>query len=194
MDEKGKRADAGARATGEAERPTKGLRITGPIPEVAGPITEAYEGDPHKLAQQLNVLRAGELAAELLYRHHAYVAVSLAMPGVKAEFLEHAAQEAKHADMLAVRIQQLGGDPIFDPQDIARGAEQLKVDFGEPRTLEEMVRFNYQVERRQIVAYTRMIREVAFHDPTTRRVLEDILIDTEHHATELADLLAKKSH
>lgn len=193
MQEKGKREGAGAPATTSAARPATGMRITGPIPEI-GAITDAYEGDPKKLAAQLNVLRAGELAAELLYRHHAYVAVSLAMPGVKAEFLEHAAQEAKHADMLAVRIQQLGGDPIFDPQDIARGAEQLKVDFGDPQTLEEMVQFDYQVERKQIVAYTRMIREVAFHDPTTRRVLEDILIDTEHHATELADLLAKKSH
>lgn len=161
---------------------------------VIGPITEAYEGDPKVLAGQLNVLRAGELAAELLYRHHAYVAVSLAMPGVKAEFLEHAAQETRHADMLAVRIQQLGGDPIFDPLDIARGAEQMRVEFGDPQTLEEMIQFDLDVERRQIIAYTRLIREVAFHDPTTRRVLEDILIDTEHHATDLADLLAKKSH
>ncbi len=171
----------------ETQRRASGVRIIGPI-------TEAYEGDPKVLAGQLNVLRAGELAAELLYRHHAYVAVSLAMPGVKAEFLEHAAQEAKHADMLAIRIQQLGGDPIFDPQDIARGAEQMRVEFGDPNSMEEMIQFDFEVERRQIVAYTRLIREVAFHDPTTRRILEDILMDTEHHATELADLLAKKSH
>jgi bacterioferritin len=168
-------------------RAATGFRITGPI-------TEAYEGDPKLLAAKLNVLRAGELAAELQYRHHAYVAVSLAMPGIKAEFLEHAAQEAHHADLLATRIQQLGLDPIFDPKDIATGAEKMRLELGDPQTLQEMIAFNYQVERRQIVAYTQLIREVAFHDPTTRRILEDILIDTEHHAAELADLLAKRSH
>lgn len=159
-----------------------------------GAITEAYEGDPKLMIQRLNALRASELASELQYRHHAYMAVSLSMPGVKAEFLEHAAQEAHHADLLAKRIQQLGGDPIFDPAEIAKCVDDLKLELGDPQTLEEMIVYNHGVERRQIVAYTNLIREVAFHDPTTRRMLEDILIDTEHHAAELADLLAKQSH
>jgi bacterioferritin len=141
---------------------------------------------------KLNLLRAEELVTELIYRHQAYIAVSLAMPGVKAEFEEHAAQEAEHAEKLAIRIQQLGGSPVFDPKEIAKGADALRIQFGEPSTLEEMLAFDLQIERKQIVQYTRMIREVAFHDPTTRRMLEDILIDTEHHATDLADLLAKK--
>lgn len=158
---------------------------------LAGAVTEAYACDPKAMVDKLNLLRAEELVAELVYRHHAYVAVSLAMPGVKAEFEEHAAQEAKHADMLAIRIQQLGGSPVFDPKEIARGADTLKVELGEPSTLEDMIVFDLKVERRQIVQYTRLIREVAFNDPTTRRILEDILIDTEHHATELADLLSK---
>lgn len=158
-----------------------------------GPITEAYEGDPKALADKLNLLRGSELVAELQYRHHAYIAVSLAMPGVKTEFLEHAAQEAKHADRLAVRIQQLGGSPMFDPHEIARSAEKLRLELGEPKTLEEMIRFDHQIERQQIVSYTRLIREVGFHDSTTRRILEDILADSEHHAAELADLLAKQA-
>lgn len=155
-------------------------------------VTEAYEGDPKALVDKLNLLRAEELVTELIYRHQAYIAVSLAMPGVKAEFEEHAAQEAEHAEKLAIRIQQLGGSPVFDPKEIAKGADALRIQFGEPSTLEEMLAFDLQIERKQIVQYTRMIREVAFHDPTTRRMLEDILIDTEHHATDLADLLAKK--
>lgn len=169
-------------------------RAEAPKITVIGPITEAYEGDPRALVEKLNVLRGGELVAELQYRHHAYMAVSLAMPGVKAEFEEHAAQEALHADKLAQRIQQLGGDPIFDPRDIAKGADQMRLEIGDPQTLEEMIAFNHQVERRQIVAYQRLIREVGFHDPTTRRMLEDILIDTEHHCAELGDLLAKQAH
>lgn len=175
----------GAKSTAQTGTP----RVT-----IMGPITEVYEGDPAVLAAKLNVLRAGELAAELQYRHHAYVAVSLAMPGVKAEFLENAAQEAHHADLLAQRIQQLGADPVFNPSDIARGADKMRLELGDPQTLEEMIKFNHEVERRQIVAYTLLIREVAFHDPTTRRVLEEILMDTEHHASELADLLKRRAH
>ena len=167
---------------------------TAPRITLMGPITEAYEGDPQKLVEKLNTLRASELVAELQYRHHAYMAVSLNMPGVKAEFLEHATQEAQHADMLAKRIQQLGGDPVFNPMEIAKLAERMKLEIGDPQTLEEMIAFDFQFERRQIVDYQRLIREVAFHDPTTRRMLEDILIDTEHHAAELNDLLSKKSH
>lgn len=159
-----------------------------------GAITEAYEGDPKVMIDKLNALRASELASELQYRHHAYMAVSLSGPGVKAEFLEHATQEAHHADLLAKRIQQLGGDPVFDPADIAKLIEEIKLELGDPQTLEEMITYNYGVERRQIVAYTRLIREAGFHDPTTRRMLEDILIDTEHHAAELADLMSKKAH
>ena len=155
-------------------------------------ITEAYEGDPQALVNKLNLLRAEELVTELIYRHQAYIAVSLAMPGVKAEFEEHAAQEAQHAEKLAIRIQQLGGSPVFDPKEIAKGADALRIEFGEPSTLEEMIAFDLQIERRQIVQYTRLVREVGFHDPTTRRILEDILYDTEHHATDLGDLLAKK--
>jgi bacterioferritin len=155
-------------------------------------VTEAYEGDPRALVDKLNLLRAEELVTELIYRHQAYIAVSLAMPGVKAEFEEHAAQEAEHAEKLAIRIQQLGGSPVFDPKEIAKGADALRIEFGEPSTLEEMLAFDLKIERKQIVQYTRLIREVGFHDPTTRRMLEDILIDTEHHATDLADLLAKK--
>jgi bacterioferritin len=164
------------------------------ITMLQGAITEAYQCDPVQMVAKLNALRATELAAELQYRHHAYMAVSLSAPGVKAEFLEHAAQEAHHADLLAVRIQQLGGDPIFDPHDIAQVVEQLKLELGDPQTLEEMIAYNLKVERRQIVLYTNMVREVAFKDPGTRRILEDILIDSEHHAAELADLINKKAH
>lgn len=175
----------------QAQTKTEGTpRIT----MLEGAVTEAYVGDPQAMIDQLNILRATELASELQYRHHAYMAVSLSMPGVKAEFEEHAAHEAKHADLLAKRIQQLGGDPIFDPAEVAKVIEDIKLELGDPQTLEEMIKYNLGVERRQIVAYTKMVRQVGFDDPTTRRLLEDILIDSEHHAAEMHDLLSRKAH
>lgn len=170
------------------EQATGEPRIT-----ILGPITEAYEGDPMALVAELNRLRAGELVAELQYRHHAYMAVSMAMPGIKAEFEEHAAQEAHHADLLANRVHELGGDPVYDPCEVGRLAEELHMKWGSPKTLVEMIKFDYQLERLQIVEYTRLIRQVAFHDPTTRRILEEILADTENHAAEMADLLMPKN-
>lgn len=158
-----------------------------------GPITDEYRADAQDLITKLNNLRSTELVAELQYKHHAYMAVSMLLPGVKEEFLEHAAAEAKHADILAERIQQLGGVPVFRPEDIARQANKQHVQASEAPTLEGMIRENLEVEREQIKAYTALIREVGFDDPTTRRCLEVILQETELHASELRDLLQRKA-
>jgi bacterioferritin len=56
-----------------------------------------------------------------------------------------------------------------------------------------MVREDLELERAQVNAYTAFIREVGFKDPTTRRLLEDILKDTEHHAAELRDMLSSRA-
>lgn len=157
-----------------------------------GPITEEYRADAEDLVAKLNNLRSTELIAELQYKHHAYMAVSMLLPGVKNEFLEHAAAEARHADMLAERIQQLGGVPVFRPEEIAKQANKQHVQAQESQTLEGMIRENLEVEREQIKAYTALIREVGFDDPTTRRVLEVILQETELHASELRDLLQRR--
>jgi bacterioferritin len=70
----------------------------------------------------LNELRSTEITSYLQYKQHAYMAVSLFSPGFKDEITVHANQELEHADMLAERIQQLGGVPIFDPEEIAEKA------------------------------------------------------------------------
>ncbi len=46
-----------------------------------------------------------------------------------------------------------------------------------------------RLERQQVAAYTTLIREIGDSDPTTRRLLLEILADTERHASELADYL-----
>ncbi len=158
-----------------------------------GPITEEYQADAEDLVKKLNRLRGTEIVAQLQYKHHAYMAVSMLLPGVKAEFLEHAAAEEKHADMLAERIQQLGGVPVFKPEEIALEAGCQHIQASEAPTLAGMIQEDLAVEREQIKAYTALIREVGFTDPTTRRVLEDILMETERHASELRDLLSQRA-
>ena len=83
-----------------------------------GAITEAYQADPQQVISALNRLRATEVTSYLQYKQHAYMAVSLFAPGLKDDFEAHATLELQHADLLAQRIQQLGGVPIYSPVDI----------------------------------------------------------------------------
>jgi bacterioferritin len=156
-------------------------------------VTEEYQADVATVIRRLNELRSTELCSYLQYKHHAYMAVSLMGPAVREEFLEHADEELRHADMLAERVQQLGGVPIFDPAEIAEKAARVHVTVSQGTTLEQMVREDLELERKQVNAYMRFIREVGFSDPTTRRILEEILKDTEHHANEMRDMLISQA-
>lgn len=156
-----------------------------------GAITEEYHADPQQVVHELNRLRATEITSFLQYKQHAYMAVSLLAPGLKNDFEAHAAIELQHADMLADRIQQLGGVPIFTPHDIASKAAEVGVQPEQGPTLEDMVVENLFLERRQIAAYTALIRTLGDRDPTTRRLLMSILAETEQHASELADYLKR---
>jgi bacterioferritin len=156
-----------------------------------GPITDEYQADPQQIIRALNQLRATELASFLQYKQHAFMAVSLLSPGLKSDFESHATTELQHADMLAERIQQLGGVPVYQPTEIASKAAEAGVHPQQGATLSQMVSENLMLERQQVAAYTALIREVGDTDLTTRRILMDILIDTEKHAAELADYLKR---
>jgi bacterioferritin len=158
-----------------------------------GPITSEYQADPRQIVYELNHLRATEITSFLQYKQHAYMAVSLLAPGLKDDFEAHATLELQHADRLATRIQQLGGVPIFNPAEIATKAAEVGVRPEQGATLTDMVIENLLLERRQVAEYTVLIREIGDRDPTTRRLLVDILADTEQHASELADYLKRQA-
>jgi bacterioferritin len=154
-----------------------------------GAITEAYQADPQQVIDELNRLRATEVTSYLQYKQHAYMAVSLFAPGLKDDFETHATLELQHADLLAQRIQQLGGVPIYSPVDIAAQAASVGIRPEQGPTLREMIIENLMLERQQVAAYTTLVRAIGEQDPTTRRLLLEILADTERHASELADYL-----
>lgn len=158
-----------------------------------GPVTDQYLAEPKNIASSLNRLRSTEIASYLQYKQHAYMAVSLFSPGLKAEFESHAAQELIHADRLATRIQQLGGVPIFDLRELAGKAATIGIQPEQGTTLREMIVENLLLERRQIEAYTALIREVGDKDLVTREILLDILAESEAHASELSDFLKRTS-
>jgi len=158
-----------------------------------GPVTRQYLAQPRYVVSSLNRLRSTEITSYLQYKQHGYMAVSLLSPGLKTEFEAHAERELAHADRLATRIQQLGGVPIFDLQELAGKAAAIGVHPEQGTTLTEMVIENLLLERRQVEAYTALIRELGDKDLITREILLGILAETETHASELADFLKRSS-
>ncbi len=135
----------------------------------------------------LNDALATEWVCVLRYRRHHFTAKGLAAPQVADEFLVHANEELGHADRLARRIVQLGGEPDFMPSTLLARSH---APYDESMALSDMIVCNLAAERVAIEAYGQMIRMVGTKDPTTRRLLEDILAQEQAHAEELADWLA----
>ena len=99
----------------------------------------------------------------------------------------HANEEAAHADRLAKRIVQLGGEPDFSPDTLSQRSHAA---YDESKDLKAMIKANLIAERVAIEAYSQLIALVGDQDSTTRRLLEDILSDEQEHAEELKDWLA----
>lgn len=152
-----------------------------------GAVTEGYTADREEILRLLNESLATELVCTLRYKRHYYMATGLKASTAADEFLEHANQELEHADKLAERITQLGGEPDFNPDNLSRNSHAQYVA---GNTLKEMVYEDLVAERIAIDSYREIIQYIGESDPTTRRIFEDILAQEEEHADDMADILA----
>ncbi len=153
-----------------------------------GAVTPSSSAWTQDIIRLLNDSLATELVCVLRYKRHHFTAQGLASPAIAAEFLVHANEEAAHGDRIAKRIVQLGGDPDFSPTTLLARSHAA---YDASHDLQSMLRSNLTAERIAVESYRQLIALVADKDPTTRRLLEDILADEETHADELADWLAK---
>ncbi len=151
-----------------------------------GAITETYSADRKQVIKLLNDALATEWVCVLRYMRHYYMASGMLADAVKGEFLEHAQQEQAHADKLAERIVQLGGEPDLDPATLTARSH---AEYKEGKDLRDMVKENLVAERIAIDSYREMINYIGDRDTTTKRILESILAQEEEHADEFADLL-----
>jgi bacterioferritin len=151
-----------------------------------GAITPSYGPWRDDVVKLLNDALATELVCVLRYKRHYFTANGVSSPKIAEEFLVHANEESGHADRIAERIVQLGGEPDFGP---SRLLERSHADYDESTELQAMVRANLVAERIAVETYRQMIVLIGDKDPTTRRMLEDILSDEEEHADELKDWL-----
>jgi len=150
-----------------------------------GAVTAGYSADRAVVLKLLNDSLATEIVCVLRYRRHYFMAKGIQSKGIAGEFLAHANEELGHADQLAERIVQLGGEPDFSPEGLGRS----HAEYVEGTTLLDMVKEDLVAERIAIDSYRDFIRYLEDKDPTTRRLLESILAVEEEHADELADLL-----
>jgi len=152
-----------------------------------GAVTPSYGPWREDIIKLLNDSLATELVCVLRYKRHHFTAEGLASPKIAEEFLVHANEEAGHADRLAQRIVQLGGEPDFSPDSLS-GRSHAAYD--DSTDLKAMIKANLIAERVAIEAYSQIIALIGDKDSTTRRLLEDILADEQEHADELKDWLA----
>jgi bacterioferritin len=151
-----------------------------------GPVTDAYGADLPKVIDVLNQALATELICVLRYTQHHFAAKGMNAESVAAEFLEHAREEQGHAESIATRITQLGGDADFSPDTMSGRAHS---EYQTAASLKQMVTENLVAERIAISSYTEIITWLGDGDPTTRRMLEEILAKEEEHADDMANLL-----
>jgi bacterioferritin len=151
-----------------------------------GAVTEGYNGDRDEVLRLLNSSLATELVCTLRYKRHYFMAKGIKSHAAADEFLEHANQELEHADKLAERIVQLGGEPEFNPDLLSKNSHAQYVA---GNTLKEMITEDLVAERIAIDSYREIIQYIGDQDPTTRRIFEEILAQEEEHADDMADLL-----
>lgn len=151
-----------------------------------GALTEGYRGDPTMVVRLLNDALATEIVCVLRYRRHYFMAQGLYSESVKSEFLQHAEEEQRHADQLAERIIQLGGEPNFSPDGMLSRSHS---EYVEGKTIQDMIKEDLVAERVAIDSYRELITFLQGNDPTTRRLLEEILAKEEEHAEDLVSLL-----
>ena len=151
-----------------------------------GAVTEGYDADREEIIRLLNASLATELVCVLRYKRHYFMASGVKAAVAAEEFLEHATQEAEHADKLAERIVQLGGEPEFNPDLLSKNSHAQYVA---GNSLKEMVYEDLVAERIAVDSYREIIQYIGDKDPTTRRLFEEILAQEEEHADDMADIL-----
>ncbi|MCY0857377.1 ferritin-like domain-containing protein [Cupriavidus sp. D39] len=153
-----------------------------------GAVTQDYDADRTTVLKLLNEALATELVCVLRYRRHFFMAKGIHAEPIAAEFKVHSDDEQGHADRIAARIVQLGGAPDFSPDTLTSRSHAEYVEAG---SLTDMIKENLVAERIAIESYREMVQYLGERDPTTRRMLEEILAVEEEHADELAEMLDK---
>ena len=151
-----------------------------------GAVTQNYGLDTKIVTKVLNEALATEIVCVLRYKRHYYMAKGIHSETVKSEFLQHAQEEQGHADRLAERIVQLGGEPDLNPEGLASRSHS---QYDESEDIRQMLHEDLIAERIAIESYREIAQWLGDKDSTTRKMMEEILASEEEHADDLVSLL-----
>jgi len=151
-----------------------------------GSVPSTYGLDLQQAIDVLNRVLASEIVCVLRYKRHYFMARGLNAEPIAQEFLQHANDEQMHVDQVAMRITQLTGEPNFNPEGLLT---RSVAEYKEGTTLIDMMKEDLVAERVVIMWYGDIARWFGEEDPTSRRLMEDLLAKEEEHADDLADLL-----
>jgi len=147
-------------------------------------ILESLGVKVEELIALLNKAFADEWLAYYQYWIGTKVAVGVPREAVVAELTQHAADELRHAGMVADRIIQLGGSPLLEPKE---WIEQTNCGYERPDdpNVRILVEQNIKGEQCAITQYKKIMDYTKDKDPVTYDMALKILEDEIEHEEDL---------
>jgi bacterioferritin len=161
----------------------------------AGSATAGQGADRQAVLRLLNAALCTELVCALRYRRYCGMSPQGLDDTVRGEFSRRAQEEQGHAQQIAARIVELGGEPDPEPLSAAdqgdgKYAEREYADreYAQGEDLSDMLAEDLIAERIAIDTYREIIRFVGDSDSTTRQLFESIVAAEQEHAAGMASL------
>ncbi len=143
--------------------------------------------DVDKLITILNKAFSDEWLAYYQYWIGSKIVKGPMKDAVIAELVQHSADELRHADMVSLRIIQLGGTPVVNPADwfkLTNCGYEVPVD----AYVEKILQQNVKGEQCAISVYKEMMETTMKADPVTYNMALQILQDEVEHEEDLQAL------
>lgn len=145
---------------------------------------EIVDMDVKHLLGLLNKAFSDEWLAYYQYWIGAKVVKGPMKEAVIAELTQHAADELRHADMLALRIIQLGGVPVTKPEEWYKHTN-CGYDAPDHPFVKDVLDQNIKGEQCAITTYKNMLNLTMGKDPVTYNIVLQILQDEVEHEEDL---------
>jgi bacterioferritin len=142
------------------------------------------DGRADAVLRLLNAALATELICALRYRRYCAMSPQGLADTLRSEFGKRAQEEQGHAQQIAARIVELGGEPDPDPP----SAAEYDDDYTQGEDLADMLAEDLIAERIAMDTYREIIRFVGDSDCTTRQLFESIVAVEQEHAAGLASV------
>lgn len=148
---------------------------------------EIVKMDVDKVVKLLNKAFADEWLAYYQYWLDAKISKGPMKDAVNAELLQHSLDELRHADMVAMRIIQLGGTPLTHP---AKWLKETNCGYNEPLDpyVANILDQNIEGEQCAISVYRQLMDATKDADPVTWNMALQILQDEVTHEEDLQAL------